>query len=113
MESRKCYNQKYYNQKYVIEEIHKKTGYSIREITIILNSLRNVVKDKFSDRDNHVEIKIFPGLKVTSKHVPCEQSNLNLCTSGAITSEYLLYLNGEFSGRFNNEIRNHHTYMIS
>ncbi len=67
-----------------------------------------MVKDKFSDRNNNVEIKIFPGLKVTSKYIPLEESNLNLCNNGTITSDYLLYLNGEFSNRFKNEIKEQH-----
>ena len=101
----------YYNQKYVIYEIHKNTGYSIRDISNILGSLRNVVKDKFSDLDKNVEIKLFPGLKITSRYVPLEQSNLNLCNNGTITSDYLLYLNGEFSNRFKNEIKETHSRL--
>ena len=98
----------YYNQKYVIDEIHKDTGCSIRDINNILSSLRNVVKDKFSDKDKYVEIKLFPGLKVTSRYIPLEQSSLNLCHNGMITSDYLLYLDGEFSNRFKNEIKEKH-----
>ena len=67
-----------------------------------------MVKDKFSDKDKYVEIKLFPGLKVTSQYIPFEQSNLNLCNNGTITSDYLLYLNGEFSNRFKNEIKEKH-----
>lgn len=93
----------------MIDKIHKDTGYSIRDISNILNSLRNVVKDKFSDRDKNVEIKLFSGLKVTSRYIPLEQSNLNLCNNGTITSDYLLYLNGEFSNRFKNEIKEIHS----
>ena len=67
-----------------------------------------MVKDKFSDKDKYVEIKLFPGLKVTSRYIPLEQSSLNLCNNGMITSDYLLYLNGEFSNRFKNEIKEKH-----
>ena len=98
----------YYNQKCVIDEIHKDTGCSVYEISKILNSLGNVVKDKFSDKDKYVEIKLFPGLKVTSRYIPLEQSSLNLCHNGMITSDYLLYLDGEFSNRFKNEIKEKH-----
>ncbi|MDD7755872.1 MAG: hypothetical protein PUJ51_15385 [Clostridiales bacterium] len=70
--------------------------------------MRNVVKDKFSDKDKYVEIKLFPGLKVTSRYIPLEQSSLNLCNNGMITSDYLLYLDGEFSNRFKNEIKEQH-----
>ena len=48
--------------KNIAEEIHRKTGYSPDDITNILKSLGDVVKDKVSDGDN-VEIKLFPGLK--------------------------------------------------
>lgn len=98
----------YYNQKYVIDKIHNDTGCSIREISNVLNSLRNLVKDKLSDRNINSEIKIFPGLKVTSKYISTEQSKLNLCKNGTINSGYLLYLNGEFSNRFKNEIKQIH-----
>ena len=67
-----------------------------------------MVKDKFSDKDKYVEIKLFPGLKVTSRYIPLEQSSLNLCNNGTITSDYLLYLDGEFSNRFKNEIKEKH-----
>ena len=67
-----------------------------------------MVKYKFSDKDKYVEIKLFPGLKVTSRYIPLEQSSLNLCNNGMITSDYLLYLNGEFSNRFKNEIKEKH-----
>ena len=33
-----------------------------------------MVKDKFSDSNNYVEIKLFPGLKVTSRFIPFEQT---------------------------------------
>ena len=67
-----------------------------------------MVKDKFSDKDKYVEIKLFPGLKVTSRYIPLEQSSLNLCNNGMITSDYLLYLDGEFSNRFKNEMKEKH-----
>lgn len=98
----------YYNQKYVIDKIHEDTGCSIRDISNILHSLRQVVIDKFSDKEPYVEIKLFPGLKVTSRYIPAKQSKLNLCSNGAITSDYLLYLDGEFSHRFKNEVKEHH-----
>ncbi len=91
-----------------MDEIHRNTGCSIRDIHNILDALRNVVKDKFSDENSNVEIKIFPGLKVTSQYIPLEQSKLNLCNNGTITSDYLLYLNGQFSNRFKNEIKEQH-----
>ena len=87
----------YYNQKNVIDEIHKDTGCSIYEISKILNSLGNVVKDKFSDSDDCVEIKLFPGLKVTSRYIPPEQFTSNL---GISNLNSILILNAEFSKNF-------------
>lgn len=99
---------KYYNQKNVIDEIHEDTGCSIYEISKILNSLGNVVKDKFSDKDDYVEIKLFPGLKVTSRFIPSEQSGLNLYDSGHISSKTLLNLSASFSKDFKNKIHELH-----
>ena len=96
---------KYYNQKDVISEIHKRTGYSTIDITRILNTLGNVVKDKFGDRDNFVEIKIFPGLKVTSKYIPPEKSKSNLDISKL---DFILNLSATFSDYFRKEIRTLH-----
>ena len=61
-----------------------------------------MVKDKFSDKDKYVEIKLFPGLKVTSRYIVLGQSSLNLCNNGMVTSDDLLYVDGEFSNRFKN-----------
>ena len=95
----------YYNQKNIIDEIHKDTGCSIYEISKVLNSLGNVVKDKFSDSDDYVEIKIFPGLKVTSKYIPSEQTvskRLN------IDSEESLFLSAYFTDDFRKKVRQQH-----
>ena len=100
----------YYNQKCVIDEIHKDTGCSVYEISKILNSLGNVVKDKFSDSDDCVEIKLFPGLKVTSRYIPPEQFTSNL---GISNLNSILILNAEFSKNFKNKIKEqHNTYKI-
>ena len=95
----------YYNQKCVIDEIHKDTGCSVYEISKILNSLGNVVKDKFSDSDDCVEIKLFPGLKVTSRYIPSEQFTSNL---GISNMNSILILNAEFSKNFKNKIKEQH-----
>ena len=101
---------KYYNQKNVISEIHNVTGCSIDEISKVLNSLGNVVKDKFSDSDDCVEIKLFPGLKVTSRYIPPEQFTSNL---GISNLNSILILNAEFSKNFKNKIKEqHNTYKI-
>ena len=96
---------KYYNQKYIIDEIHDRTGCSANDIAKVLNSLADVVKDKFSDRDDYVEIKVFPGLKVTSRYIPPEQSKSNLNISGVGS---ILSLNAKFSDYFRKEIRKLH-----
>lgn len=70
-----------------------------------------MVKDKFSDLDEDVDIKLFPGLKVTSRYIPLKQSNLKPCNNGKVTSNYSLYLNVEFSDRFKKEIKEMHNYL--
>lgn len=67
-----------------------------------------MVKDKFSDSDNYVEIKLFPGLKVTSKFIPTEQTvskRLN------IKSEESLFLSASFTNGFRRKIRQQHKKM--
>ena len=96
------YTKTYYNQKDIINSIHDDTGCSILDITKILNSLGSVVKDKVSDSNNYVEIKLFPGLKVTSRFIPSEQSvskRLN------INSKYSMFLNANFTDDFKKQIR--------
>lgn len=95
----------------MIDFIQEDTGCSAKDVSKVLSSLRSVVKDKLSDCEDN-ELKIFPGLKVTSRYIPTEQSNLNLCTNGTINSNFLLYLNGEFSNRFKNEIKQLHKLKV-
>ena len=64
-----------------------------------------MVKDKFSDMDNYVEIKLFPGLKVTSRYIPPEQFTSNL---GIPNMDSVLMLNAEFSKNFKNKIKEQH-----
>lgn len=97
----------YYNQKSIINEIHKDTGCSNYEISKILNSLGSVVKDKFSDSDKYVEIKLFPGLKVTSRYIPPEQFVSNL---GISDMDSVLILNAEFSKNFKEKIKELHNH---
>lgn len=103
-------NKRYYNQKEIINIISQSTGCSIRDITNILNSLCSVVKDKFSDGDRFVEMKLFPGLKITSRYVPAEQANSNL--AAYIKSGDMLLLSAEFSRRFKDSIRSLHKEEI-
>ena len=64
-----------------------------------------MVKDKFSDSDDYVEIKLFPGLKVTSRYIPPEQFTSNL---GISNMDSVLMLNAEFSKTFKNKIKEQH-----
>lgn len=80
----------------------------MRDIKNVLNSLRNVVLDKFSDADDYVKIKIFPGLAISSKFVSSDESNLNICKNEKFTSDFILYMSSEFSSRFRNEIKSNH-----
>ena len=100
---------KYYNQKYVINEIHNRTGYSIENIAKTINTLGDIVKDKFSDENNYVEIKLFPGLKVTARYISPEQSKSNLDISKL---DFVLSLNAIFSDYFRKEIRTLHSSKL-
>lgn len=85
--------------------IHEKTGYSTNVISDVLNALGNTVKDKFSDYNNNVEIKIFPGLKVTSKYIPSDKSvskRLN------INSKYSIFMSAIFTDDFRKKVRELH-----
>ena len=64
-----------------------------------------MVKDKFSDSDDYVEIKLFPGLKVTSRYISPEQFTSNL---GISNMDSVLMLNAEFSKNFKNKIKEQH-----
>ena len=88
-------------------EISYKTGCSNNEIIRILNSLGDVVKDKFSDKDNYVEVKLFPGLKVTSRYIPPEQSKSNLYENIG-NLDYVLNLSSTFTDDFRKKIRELH-----
>ncbi len=102
-ETKKCYS-----QKEIINIISRDTGCSIRDTTRILNSLCCVVKDKFSDNDHAVELKLFPGLKVAARYVPTSQSNL----SDYIQSGDMLFLSAEFSRRFKDSVRELHKQTV-
>lgn len=92
----------YYNQKSIISEIHNRTNCSIYEISLILNSLENIVKDKFASNKDYVEIKLFPGLKLISKQVPQQQFKSNL---GILNTSPVLILCAEFSRSFKDKIK--------
>lgn len=55
--------------------------------------------------DSFVELKLFPGLKVTSKYIPSEQSvskNLN------IKSGYSIFMSSVFTDDFRKQVRELH-----
>lgn len=58
--------------------------------------------DKFSDKDDYVEIKLFPGLKISSQYILPEQSKSNLDISNL---NFILRLNAIFSDRFKKNVR--------
>lgn len=78
----------------------------MRDVTNVLSSLRNVVKDKLGDLDNEVEIKLFPGLSVTSKCIPFEQRKIKSVNDNIADSTYLLCVGSRVSDRFKREIKN-------
>lgn len=96
---------KYYNQKNVIDEIHVRTGCSYNDITKILNSLGEVIKNKVGTRNGYTEIKLFPGLKIISEFLPEKQYNSNL---GIVNITSILKLKAEFSKNFKQEIKEIH-----
>lgn len=72
----------------------------------MLSSLRNVVKDKLGDLEAEVEVKLFPGLSVTSKCIPLEQTKLKTVNDNVTDSAYLLSVRSKVSDRFKREIKN-------
>ena len=99
---------KYYSQNEIVKEINLKTGCSLTDIYKITNALGDVVKDKFSDKDNYVELKLFPGLKVTSRYIPSEQSvskRLN------INSNYSIFMSAVFTDDFRKKVRELHNNL--
>lgn len=94
---------KYFNQKNVISEIHRRTGFPVSDITQVFYSLEDFVREELGDKNSHVEIRLFSGLKISSQYLPreCSKSNLNISGSG-----YILRLNAQFSDHFRKELRN-------
>lgn len=93
---------RYYNQKDIAREINLRTGCSLNDICKIINTLGDVVKDKFSDSDNFVELKLFPGLKVTSRYIPSEQSVTNRLNTN---SDYSIFMSSVFTDDFRKKVR--------
>lgn len=74
----------------------------------ILEGLKDVVLKKFSNVYDYVEIKLFSGLKLSSKYISSKDSKSNLCKNGNIKSDELLYLDAQFSKDFKNKINRLH-----
>ena len=66
-----------------------------------------MVKDKFSDSDNYVELKIFPGLKVTPRYIPPEQSKSNL----NLKNNSILSITSVFTDDFRKKVRELHNNL--
>ena len=95
-------------KKVLQSKINLKTGCSLTGIYKITNALGDVVKDKFSDKDDYVELKLFPGLKVTSRYIPSEQSvskRLN------INSNYSIFMSAVFTDDFRKKVRELHNNL--
>lgn len=60
--------------------------------------------------DNYVEIKIFPGLKVTSRYIPPEQSKSNWSIS---KNNIILNLSATFSDYFRRSIKENHRQIYN
>lgn len=65
-----------------------------------MSNIIRVISNRIEDRGMSIT--------VVSRYIPTEQSNLNFCNNGTINSDFLLYLNGEFSHRFKEEIKQLH-----
>lgn len=63
------------------------------------------MRDKFSDKDNFVELKLFPGLKLSSRYLSPEQSKSNLNMQN---TEYILSISSIFTDDFRKKIRELH-----
>lgn len=93
---------KYINQSSIADAIREKTGCSHTEVTKILNSLGEVVIEKFSGAEDSVELKIFPGLKVSSKHIPSAQS---VSRRLGIESDFSIFMSAVFTDDFRKKVR--------
>lgn len=63
------------------------------------------MKDKFSNCNDNVEIKLFPGLKVTSKYIPSSKS---VSKRLKVKSEYSIFMSAIFTDDFRKKVRELH-----
>ncbi len=61
-----------------------------------------MVKEKFSDVENFIEIKIFPGLKITSKCIPLEQTVAKRLN---INQDYSVFMSAVFTDYFRKQVK--------
>ena len=85
---------KYYNLNDIVYDIHWHTGCSMNDISKVIHSLTDVVKDKLSEPEDKVEIRVFNGLKISSEQIPSRRKG-----------EVSLLLNSSFSDSFAREVR--------
>lgn len=64
-----------------------------------------MVRDAFSNGGDYVEIKLFPGLKVTSRLIPSEQTMAKRLNIDSKTS---LFLSASFTDDFKKKIKKQH-----
>ena len=62
-----------------------------------------IIQEKLGGENSHVEMTVFPGLKLYSKLVSAE--HFNLYQSGDIKSKYLFYLSAKFTKSFKDKLR--------
>lgn len=73
------------------------------DIKTILNGLHDVVRDKCSDENNRIKIKIFPGLSITSEFIPINEFNENLRKN--IKSDNVLRMSANITAEFKKSIK--------
>lgn len=91
----------YYKSKEIISDVSNDTGYSINEVSRVINSMSKVVREKLAV-SNNMEIQLFPGLKLNSRYIPTNESvskRLN------IKSDYSLFLSANFTDDFKRKVR--------
>ena len=87
-----------------MNQICERTKYSFDDTFCILNTLGDVIKDNISHHDKCVEMRIFPGLKLTSKFIKSEESKSNL----NLQSNSILSLSANFTDDFRKKVRKSH-----
>lgn len=84
------------------QRISGKLDCSTSDVMNYLYTLGDTVKDIVSD-GNYNEIKIFPGLKVTSRFIPIEQSKANNIKNQ--NTNYSISISPKISDDFRDKVR--------